>query len=145
MYCIFDTQHEPHRLPISKSRTWESRTIETCRTPPTTRDNETTTSPDQRKCVRSSTGCLQNMGGRRGSIPSRECRRKPCSVRLLSTRRPCARRWLPSVTVRHRAAVAGAGTCRSVHAPMATASSAVDASSVISLVCRRLSHAPSRS
>ena len=69
----------------------------------------------------------------------------PCSrggsVRLSSARRPRTRRWSPSVAgmARHRAAVAGAGTRRSVHAPMATASSAVDASSAAGLVRRGLS------
>ena len=49
VYGIFETQYERHPLPISKFRTWENRTIETCHTSPTMLDNETTTSPDQLK------------------------------------------------------------------------------------------------
>ena len=49
VYGIFETQYEPHPLPISKFCTWENHTIETCHTPPTMLDNETITSPDQPK------------------------------------------------------------------------------------------------
>ena len=49
VYGIFETQYEPHPLPISKFRTWENRTIETCHTPPTSHDDETSTSSRQRK------------------------------------------------------------------------------------------------
>ena len=44
VYCIFKTQYEPHPLPILKFRTYGNHTIETCRTPLTLHDNDTTSS-----------------------------------------------------------------------------------------------------
>ena len=65
VYGIFETQYEPHPLSISKFRTWENRTIESCHTPPTSHDDDTPASAKVRDARRGRGGRGQGRGAAR--------------------------------------------------------------------------------